>query len=253
MNEAHRDKNAFEGENRASESVRDPILQCRGLCKRYDGPRALDDVNLELERGRIVGLLGPNGSGKTTLIKLAYGLLQPTGGEIRIAGERPGHATRAKVSYLPDADYLPDWMTLRKLLQLFRDFYADFNLKKAEEMLDALGLAQDSRLKSLSKGNREKTQLVLTMSRKAELYLLDEPIGGVDPAARDYILRTIISNYSPTGTVLISTHLIADVESVLDEVVFLREGRVLLHKNADTLREQEGKSVDQVFREVFAC
>lgn len=229
------------------------ILTCRGLAKSYGGPRALDGIDLGLQRGRIVGLLGPNGSGKTTLIKLANGLLTPTSGTILIDGDAPGAQTKRKVSYLPDADYLPDWMTLRDLTRVFKDFYEDFDMDKANEMFASLSLKPADRLKSLSKGNREKTQLVLTMSRRAQLYLLDEPIGGVDPAARDYILRTIISNYSENGTVLISTHLIADVESVLDEVVFLKGGKILLHSNADELREREGKSVDALFREVFAC
>ena len=229
------------------------LLECRGLVKRYGASRGLDGADLRLETGRIVGLLGPNGSGKTTLIKLANGLLTPTQGELLIDGDRPGKETRAKVAYLPDADYLPDWMTLRDLTRMFQDFYADFDIDRANEMFSSLGLSSADRLKSLSKGNREKTQLVLTMSRRARLYLLDEPIGGVDPAARDYILRTIIGNYSEEGTVLISTHLISDVESVLDEVVFLKEGKVTLHENADALRERAGKSVDAVFREVFAC
>jgi ABC-2 type transport system ATP-binding protein len=229
------------------------ILTCRGLAKSYGGPRALDGIDLTLQRGRIVGLLGPNGSGKTTLIKLANGLLTPTAGEILIDGNVPGAKTKSKVSYLPDADYLPDYMSLRDLTNLFKDFYADFDADKANSMFAALNLRPSDRLKSLSKGNREKTQLVLTMSRQAQLYLLDEPIGGVDPAARDYILRTIIGNYSENGTVVISTHLIADVESILDEVVFLKQGKILLHANADELREREGKSVDALFREVFAC
>ena len=237
-----------------NETMTTPLLSCRGLTKRYAEPRpALDRIDLTLEAGRVVGLLGPNGSGKTTLIKLANGLLKPTEGEILVNGAAPGKASRALVSYLPDADYLPDWMTLRDLTRTFRDFYADFDPDKAAEMFASLGLNERSRLKTLSKGNREKTQLVLTMSRRARLYLLDEPIGGVDPAARDYILRTIISNFSEQGTVLISTHLIADIESVLDEVVFLKEGSVRLHENADALRERVGKSVDQVFREVFSC
>jgi len=229
------------------------ILECHGLTKRFGNVKALDTVDLTLESGRIVGLLGPNGSGKTTLIKLANGLLTPTEGVLTIDGDKPGKTTYAKTAYLPDADYLPDWMTLRDLTGLFRDFYADFDAAKAAEMFASLGLSESDRLKALSKGNREKTQLVLTMSRAARLYLLDEPIGGVDPAARDYILRTIISNYSENGTVLISTHLIADVESVLDEVIFLQRGRVLLHQNADALREERGKSVDAIFREVFVC
>ncbi|MBQ9411699.1 MAG: ABC transporter ATP-binding protein [Oscillospiraceae bacterium] len=229
------------------------ILTCRGLKKGYGAARGLDGVDLELESGHIVGLLGPNGSGKTTLIKLANGLLTPSGGEILIAGQKPGPETRAIVSYLPDADYLPDWMSLRDLTKLFRDFFADFDPERSGRMFEALGLHEDDRLRALSKGNREKTQLVLTMSRKAALYLLDEPIGGVDPAARDYILRTIIGNCGEQSTVLLSTHLIADVESVLDEVVFLKDGKAVLHENADSLREREGKSVDSVFREVFAC
>ena len=229
------------------------ILTCRGLAKSYGGPRALDGVDLDLGPGRIVGLLGPNGSGKTTLIKLANGLLSPTAGSITVCGFAPGPESKALVSYLPDADYLPDYMTLRDLTALFADFYADFDRAKAAEMFTALGLQPRDRLKALSKGNREKTQLVLTMSRQARLYLLDEPIGGVDPAARDYILRTIIGNYSENGTVLLSTHLIGDVESVLDEVIFLKAGKILLHSPADELREREGKSVDALFREVFAC
>lgn len=229
------------------------ILICRDLVKSYGGPRALDGIDLALECGRIVGLLGPNGSGKTTLIKLANGLLTPTKGEILIDGKQPGTETKALVSYLPDADYLPDYMTLRDLTALFRDFYADFDTAKAESMFSALQLSPRDRLKTLSKGNREKTQLVLTMSRDARLYLLDEPIGGVDPAVRDYILHTILSNYSQNGTVLISTHLISDVEPILDDVVFLKQGKVLLHAPADELREREGKSIDALFREVFAC
>lgn len=229
------------------------ILSCRGLVKGYGGPRALDQVDLDLSRGRIVGLLGPNGSGKTTLIKLANGLLTPTAGTILIDGTAPGPETKKIVSYLPDVDYLPDYMTLQDLTHLFRDFFEDFDAEKAADMFSSLGLQPRDRLKALSKGNREKTQLVLTMSRRAQLYLLDEPIGGVDPAARDYILRTIISNYSENGTVLISTHLISDVESILDEVIFLKAGKILLHSNADELREREGKSVDALFREVFSC
>jgi ABC-2 type transport system ATP-binding protein len=229
------------------------ILECHGLTKRYGSVYALAGAELTLETGRIVGLLGPNGSGKTTLIKLANGLLTPSAGTLTIDGEAPGKGTRAKVAYLPDADYLPDWMTLRDLTGLFRDFYEDFDPAKAQEMFRSLGLDEKERLKALSKGNREKTQLVLTMSRAAKLYLLDEPIGGVDPAARDYILRTIIGNYSEDGTVLISTHLISDVENVLDEVVFLKQGQVLRHESVDALREEKGKSVDAIFREVFAC
>jgi len=229
------------------------ILSCRALRKRYGSALALNEVDLDIQSGRIVGLLGPNGSGKTTLIKLANGLLQPSAGEILIDGMRPGPQTKAIVSYLPDADYLPDWMSLRMLLDTFADFYQDFDMEKARAMLSDLGLNEKSRFKTLSKGNREKTQLVLTMSRRAKLYLLDEPIGGVDPAARDYILRTIIGNYLDDATVLISTHLIADVEPILDDVVFLKNGSIHLHQSADALREEHGKSVDSLFREVFSC
>ena len=241
------------GAPRMTEDGLPPLFRCHGLTKRYGGKTALEGVDLELRPGRIVGLLGPNGSGKTTLIKLANGLLTPNAGEILIDGNPPGPESRAAVSYLPDVDFLPDWMSLRRLAGLFRDFYRDFDGDQAAGLFDSLGLDPNSRLKTLSKGNREKAQLALAMSRRARLYLLDEPIGGVDPAARDHILRTIIANYSQEGCVLISTHLIADVEPVLDEVVFLKEGHIVLHENADTLREREGKSVDRIFREVFAC
>ena len=220
-------------------------LECKNLTKDY--------VNLTLESGRIVGLLGPNGSGKTTLIKLANGLLQPTSGEILLNGLKPGPETKAFVSYLPDANYLPDWMNVEALVGMFDDFYADFDRKKAEEMLKQLNLREKDRLKTLSKGNKEKVQLILAMSRNAEIYFLDEPIGGVDPAARDYILKTIISNYSEDATVIISTHLIQDVEQILDEVVFLKEGKVMFHRDVDELRMEEKKSVDALFREVFSC
>lgn len=229
------------------------IMTCRGLTKKFGQKTALDNVELHLNSGRIIGLLGPNGAGKTTLLKLANGLLQPTAGELRIAGDRPGISSKAIVSYLPDAQYLPDWMQVGDLAELFADFYADFNPDKAREMLADLHIAAGDRLKTLSKGAREKVQLILAMSRSARLYLLDEPIGGVDPAARDYILHTILRNYSETGTVLISTHLIGDIEPVLDEAVFLREGRVMLHRAVDDIREGEGKSVDEYFREVFKC
>ena len=229
------------------------ILTCRGLSKNYGAKAALQNVELHLSSGRIIGLLGPNGSGKTTLLKLANGLLQPSAGEILVAGHKPGPASKALVSYLPDARYLPDWMRVGDLVGMFTDFYADFNAAKAAEMLSALHLSAADRLKSLSKGNKEKVQLILAMSRTAQLYLLDEPIGGVDPAARDYILHTILNNYNENGTVVISTHLIGDIEPVLDEAVFLREGRVLMYRAADEIRETEGKSVDAYFREVFKC
>ena len=228
-------------------------MVCNGLSKSYGSVRALDNIDLHLEEGRIIGLLGPNGSGKTTLIKLASRLLVPTEGEVRICGELPSPATKAMVSYLPDRNYLPDWMKAGELLDMYEDFFADFDRKRATDMMEALGIDLDMQLKKMSKGTKEKVQLILTMSRHAKLYLLDEPIAGVDPAARDFILRTIISNYDENATVLISTHLIADVESVLDEAIFLKEGKIVLHQSVDELRDTTGKSVDEYFREVFKC
>ena len=230
-----------------------PILECRELSKRFGKTAALDSVNLKLEPGRVIGLLGPNGSGKTTLIKLANGLLTPSEGEILIDGEAPGPKTKAVVSYLSDKEYLPDWMSTRQLMDFFEDFYKDFDRQRAEEMLLRLGLDEKQKVKTMSKGTREKVQLILVMSRRAKLYLLDEPIGGVDPATRDYILDTIIRNYNPEAAVLISTHLIADVEQVLDEVIFIQNGQILLQSDVDSIREEKGMSVDQYFREVFKC
>lgn len=229
------------------------ILQCKNLSKRYGAAEALKGIDLELEAGRIVGLLGPNGSGKTTFIKLANGLLKPTEGEILIDGNSPGKETKAEVAYLPDRDFLPDYMSVSQLIKYYSDFFDDMNMAKAEEMLRSLDLDKDMKLKKMSKGTREKVQLILTMSRDAKVYFLDEPIAGVDPAARDYILRTIITNYNPDALVVISTHLIADVENVLDEVVFIKEGKIVLHKEADVIREEEAKSIDGLFREVFKC
>ena len=230
-----------------------PTWECKSLCKRYGNVQALDNVSFEVEPGRVVGLLGPNGSGKTTLIKLANGLLTPTGGELLINGQKPGKATRAQVSYLPDRPCLPEWMSAEKLLDMFTDFYGDFQRDKAREMLEKLGIDPKQKIKQMSKGTREKVQLILVMSRKAELYLLDEPIGGVDPATRDYILETIIRNYNPSASVVISTHLIADVEQVLDDVIFINHGQIVLRSSVDDIREQQGKSVDAYFREVFRC
>ena len=227
--------------------------ECKSLCKRYGNVQALDNVSFVVEPGRVVGLLGPNGSGKTTLIKLANGLLTPTGGELLINGQKPGKATRAQVSYLPDRPCLPEWMSAEKLLDMFTDFYGDFQRDKAREMLEKLGIDPKQKIKQMSKGTREKVQLILVMSRKAELYLLDEPIGGVDPATRDYILETIIRNYNPSASVIISTHLIADVEQVLDDVIFINHGQIVLRSSVDDIREQQGKSVDAYFREVFRC
>ena len=217
------------------------VLKATGLTKCFGGTRALDNLSLELPQGKIVGLLGPNGSGKTTFLKLAAGILTP------------GSETKALVSYLPDKTYLNRQQKVREILDFFQDFYGDFDRERAEQMLSALHIDPNARLKTLSKGNQEKVQLVLVMSRRAKLYLLDEPIGGVDPAARDYILSTIITNYDPSATVLISTHLIADVERVLDEFVFLSRGQVLRTGSTDEIREETGKSLDELFREVFRC
>lgn len=229
------------------------LLECKSLTKRYGGFPALQNIDLTLERGRIIGLLGPNGSGKTTLIKLINGLLTPTEGEIFINGLRPGPETKARIAYLPDKDYLNDYMKVRDLVQFFADFYDNFDKVRAYEMLEHLQINPQLKLKTLSKGTKEKVQLILTMSRRADLYVLDEPIGGVDPAARDYILNTIISNYEENSSVLISTHLIADIESVLDEVIFIQNGHIRLTSSVDDIRMKEGKSVDSLFREVFKC
>ena len=227
------------------------LVLCSGVTKVYDAAKALDGVELRLSSGRIVGLLGPNGSGKTTLIKILAGLLCPTAGAAQIDGKPIGTQTKAVVSYLPDRMYYAGWMKTRDLIDLFADFYADFRRERAEAMCQALGIGLNVKVKTMSKGTKEKLQLILVMSREARLYLLDEPIAGVDPAAREFILRTILTNYSPESTVMISTHLIADVEPVLDDVVFLKEGRVVRYDSVDHIRETEGKSVDAVFREIF--
>ena len=230
-----------------------PILECNKLTKTYGGVTALDHIDLAIDPGRIVGLLGPNGSGKTTLIKLAAGLLQPTEGQILIDGKKPSPQTNAVLSYLPERIALSQWMKVTQVLDFFCDFYKDFDRQAAEQMLGQLHIAPDQVLKQMSKGTKEKVQLILAMSRKAKLYLLDEPIGGVDPATRDYILHTILTNYNPDAAVVISTHLIGDVEQVLDEVVFLNRGQIALHDSCENIREQQGKSIDGLFREVFKC
>lgn len=227
------------------------ILECKGITKTYNKVTALNDFSITLESGRIVGLLGPNGSGKTTLIKLINGLLTPDAGTISICGMAPGSETKALVAYLPDNIYLNTWMTVQQIVDFFADFYEDFRADLALEMMNRLGISPKKKLKTLSKGNKEKVCLILTMSRNAKLYVLDEPIAGVDPAARDYVISTIAGNYNPDATVLISTHLIADIEQILDEVIFIQTGKVLLQKTVDTIREENGKSVDELFREVF--
>ena len=229
------------------------VLECKDLCKQYGRMPALDHVSFAVEPGHIVGLLGPNGSGKTTLIKLANGLLTPTAGSILVCGTEPGVESHAQVSYLPERTAIPTWMSTEQLVDFYQDFYQDFRKEAAEEMLHHLGIQPRQRIKQMSKGTREKVQLIMVMSRAAKLYLLDEPIGGVDPATRDYILSTIIGNYNPEGAVMISTHLISDVEKVLDEVLFLNQGRLMLQSSVDGIREEKGMSVDALFREVFKC
>lgn len=229
------------------------IMECKDLTKIYTNLPALSNINMQIKKGRIVGLLGPNGSGKTTLIKLTNGLLTPTSGEISIDGKNIGVETKKLIAYLPDHNFLPQWMTVNQILNYYSDFFKDFNISKAEEMLASLSIDKKRKIKTLSKGNQEKVALILTMSREAKLYLLDEPIAGVDPATRDYILRTIISNYSEDATVIISTHLIADVEKVLSDVIFINNGQIVLCDTVDNIRENNGMSVDEYFREVFKC
>lgn len=229
----------------------DNLITCTHLKKNYGKDVALEDITFSIGTGKIVGLLGPNGSGKTTLIKLMNGLLQPTEGEIKIKGKVPGIDSKTIISYLPDKMYFADWMKVSDLLDFFSDFYKDFNREKAEDMCGTLGISKQTKMKKLSKGNKEKVQLVLVMCRKAQLYLLDEPIAGVDPAARDFILDTILNNYNEEGTVLISTHLIADIEKIMDEVIFIKNGSIIKHASADDLREESGKSIDMMFREMF--
>lgn len=228
-------------------------LQCNALTKRYGTKPALCGVTVGFEAGRIVGLLGPNGSGKTTLMKLACGLLTPTEGEVLIGGVRPGVETKKRVAYLPERSYLPASMRVTEALAFFADFYPDFDIEKARAMLKDLSIGEADKLSAMSKGTREKVQLILVMSRNADVYLLDEPIGGVDPAARDYILNTIIRNYNETATLIISTHLIGDIEKILDDVVMIQNGQVVIADSVDHMREEKGMSVDALFREVFKC
>ena len=229
------------------------ILDCRGLTKRYGNKLALDHIDLSLDRGKIIGLLGPNGSGKTTLIKLLNGLLVPTEGEIFVDGKAPGVETKRIVSYLPERTYLNRWMRVSDLISYFCDFYEDFDRSRAYDMLQKLNINPNDRLSTMSKGTKEKVQLILVMSRRASLYCLDEPIEGVDPAARDYILSTIINNYDENATILISTHLISDVENILDDVIFIQNGHIRMQDSVDNIRMAKGVSVDSLFREVFKC
>lgn len=227
------------------------LLRCQNLVKRYGKKTALNGISLSLESGKIIGLLGPNGSGKTTFIKIINGLLKQNSGEIYINGHTPGVESKKIVSYLPDNSYLNSWMNAEQIVKIFSDFYEDFRPELALSMMADLGISPKDKLKSLSKGNKEKVCLILTMSRNALLYVLDEPIAGVDPATRDYIMSTILNNYNPNASVLISTHLISDIEQILDEVIFINQGNIMLQKTVDEIREENGQSVDELFREVF--
>ena len=229
------------------------LLECNGLTKCYSGKKALNNVNLKLEPGRIIGLLGPNGSGKSTFIKLCAGLLTPNAGDIHILGLPIGPETKGMVAYLPERTYLSKWETVREIVDFFDEMYDNFQKDKAYQMLQDLNINPEDKLKTMSKGTKEKVQLILVMSRKADLYLLDEPMGGVDPAARDYMLDTIITNYNQEGSILISTHLISDIENILDDVIMIKEGNVVCYDSADNIRMNYEKSLDQVFREVFRC
>lgn len=229
------------------------LLECKNLTKQYGKYTALSNVSLQIDSGHIIGLLGPNGSGKTTLIKLIAGLLSPTSGELYIKEEPVGIGSKKLISYLPDHTYLNDWMKVKEIIRFFADFYEDFETERAYDMLSKLDIDPNRKLKTLSKGTKEKVQLILVMSRKADLYLLDEPIAGVDPAARDYILNTIISNYDENASILISTHLISDIENILDEVIFIKNGCLQMQTSVDDIRERDNKSVDALFREVFRC
>lgn len=229
------------------------LLKLEKVSKLYAHKEALKGVDITIPSGKIVGLLGPNGSGKSTMIKLINGLLEPTSGIVTINGYKPGIETKKVVAYLPERTYLNNWMTVEDLLNFFSDFYSDFDMNRALDMFDKLNIDLKAKLKTMSKGTKEKVQLILVMSRKAELYILDEPIGGVDPAARDYIIKTIIKNYSDTSSILIATHLIQEIENICDEVIFLSKGEVVLQGSVDEIREEKGKSIDALFREVFVC
>lgn len=229
------------------------LLECKNLYKDYGTKKVLKDVNLIIPRGKIIGLLGSNGSGKTTLIKLINDLITPTKGEILINGEHPGINSKKIISYLPERTYLSMDMKVKEIIEYFEDFYDNFDKDKAYELLKKLKINPNDKLKTMSKGTKEKVQLILVMSRKADLYILDEPIGGVDPAARDYILDTILKNFNKDASIIISTHLIADIERILDDVIFISDGKIVLYEEADKLRNKESKSIDMIFREMFKC
>ena len=229
------------------------IVEFRDVYKQYSKKEVLKGVNLNIPKGKIVGLLGPNGSGKSTMIKLMNGLLQPDKGSIEINGMKPSKETKKIVSYLPERTYLNDWMIVKDILKFFQDFYEDFDLQKANEMIEALKIDKNEKLKTMSKGTKEKVQLILVMSRRADLYILDEPIGGVDPAARSYILKTILTNYNEDSTLLIATHLISEIENICDDILFISNGEIVLQGSVDEIREEKGKSIDTLFREEFKC
>lgn len=233
--------------------INDNLLEFINVTKKFSNKTALDNVSFAIQSGRIIGLLGPNGSGKSTSIKMINGLLQPDSGQVLIKGNTPSIESKKIISYLPERTYLNDWMTVSQILSFFEDFYEDFDSNRAKEMLTSLGIDENAKLKTLSKGTKEKVQLILVMSRKAELYVLDEPIGGVDPAARDYILSTIIQNYSESSSILISTHLIQDVEKILDDVILINNGQIYMTGSVDDIRSENGISIDNLFREVFRC
>lgn len=229
------------------------LIEIKDLNKEYGKKEALKNINLTIESGKIYGLLGPNGSGKTTLIKIINNLLTPTSGEIKIKGNNPGIESKKIISYLPERTYLNMNFKVKELLDYFEDFYDNFDRNKAISLLDKLKINQDDKLKTMSKGTKEKVQLILVMSRKADLYILDEPIGGVDPASRDYILETILNNFDNNSSMIISTHLIQDIESILDNVIFINNGSIILNDTADNIRTEKNKTIDQVFREEFRC
>jgi len=229
------------------------VVEFRDVYKSYSNKDVLKGVDLNIPKGKIIGLLGPNGSGKTTMIKLMNGLLQPDKGSIEIKGSKPSIETKKVVSYLPEKTYLNDWMKVKDILGFFQDFYEDFDMEKADKMIESLKIDKNEKLKTMSKGTKEKVQLILVMSRNADLYILDEPIGGVDPAARSYILKTILTNYNENSTLLIATHLISEIENICDDVIFISSGEIVFQGNVDEIREEKGKSIDALFREEFKC
>lgn len=229
------------------------LLECKHLNKSFDNKIILNDVNLTIPKGKIIGLLGKNGAGKSTLIKLINDLLTPTAGEILFNGEKVGITSKIHISYLPERTYLDKSMKIDQVITYFHEFYENFNIEKAYRLLEDLDLSRNMRISKMSKGMQEKLQLILVMSRDADLYILDEPLGGVDPATRDYILDTILSNFKEGSSIMISTHLISDIERILDEVIFIDKGKIILTSSADELREKENSSIDEVFRRMFKC